>query len=255
MHQLNYDTFARCTIHSGDVIDWEFLAHRNLDQAFFESINIGSFSGPQWGNLFRVNEPIYRELVREFFASFEFEASACRYDPKHLGVNFILGGKPKEMSLLKLGWRVDLYSERKSRENTTLSGLSRAETVASIRNPRVKLAHRCIETTISGRKESTNMVTEIDLYYLYCIYTEGVVCNIPYWLARYLKSIKNKSLICEEMFETRISRSFGLLTNKKRDTLSVEPPPHIFKKKSLIGMGVIWNFKMRYAFGPQHEQS
>ncbi|GJT71465.1 hypothetical protein Tco_1030751 [Tanacetum coccineum] len=149
---------------------------------------------------FRVNKPIYRELVREFFASFEFEASAYRYDPEHLGVKFRLGDEQREMSLLELGWRIGLYSERKSRENATLSGLSRAETVkatrllmkfwpsiedggfnvgnmnvASIWNPRVKLAHRCIVTTISGRKENTNRVTKIDLYYLYCIYMEGVV--------------------------------------------------------------------------------
>ncbi|GKB88117.1 hypothetical protein Tco_0960389 [Tanacetum coccineum] len=26
VHQLNYDTLARRPIHSGDVIDWEFLA-------------------------------------------------------------------------------------------------------------------------------------------------------------------------------------------------------------------------------------
>ncbi|GKE13919.1 hypothetical protein Tco_1421496 [Tanacetum coccineum] len=128
-----------------------------------------------------LEEKIWRELVRESFASFEFDASPCSYDPEHLG----------------------------NRENATLSGLSRAETVkeihllmefwpsigdigfnvgntklASIRDLKVKLAHRCIATTISGRKESTNRVIEINLYYLYCIYTEGVACNIPYWLAK-----------------------------------------------------------------------
>ncbi|GJX08256.1 hypothetical protein Tco_0196188 [Tanacetum coccineum] len=116
--------------------------------------------------------------------------------------------------------------ERKSRDNATLSGLSRAEIVkknrllmefwpsigdggfnvgnikvASIRNPRVKLAHRCIATTISGRKENTNRVTEIDLYYLYFIYTEGVVCNIPYWLAKYLKSVRDKTVEEDEAEE------------------------------------------------------
>nr|GEX33823.1 zinc finger, CCHC-type [Tanacetum cinerariifolium] len=116
------------------------------------------------------------------------------YDPKHLGVKFKLGGEPKEMPLLELGWSVGLYSKRKSRENATLSGLSMAETVASIRNPRVNLAHQCIATTISGRKESTNRVTEIELYYLYCIYTKGVVSNIPYWLAsmKQRKRLKGK---------------------------------------------------------------
>nr|GEV06702.1 zinc finger, CCHC-type [Tanacetum cinerariifolium] len=78
--------------------------------------------------------------------------------------------------------------------------------VASIGNPRVKLAHRCIATTISGRKESTHRVTEIDLYYLYCIYKEGVVCNIPYWLAKYLKRVRQARWIdqqdeCWEQFD------------------------------------------------------
>ncbi|GKA58649.1 hypothetical protein Tco_0757962 [Tanacetum coccineum] len=209
----------------------EFLAHQNLDQAFFDSISTDPFSRPQWGNLFRVNEPIYRELVREFFASFEFEASACRYDPEHVGVKFRLGGEPREMSLLELGWRVGLYTERKSRDNATLSGLSRAETVkenrllmefwpsigdsgfnvgntkvASIRDPRVKLAHRCIATTIAGRKETIHRVTEIDLYYLYCIYTPEVICNISYWLSKYLKGVRDKNLIYGGMFVTRIAR-------------------------------------------------
>ncbi|GKE36137.1 zinc finger, CCHC-type containing protein [Tanacetum coccineum] len=84
----------------------------------------------------------------------------------------------------------------------TLSGLTRAETVKaslmllefwptirdgsfntgntkvkSIRDPKIRLAYRCIATTISRRKESTNRVTKIDLYYLYCIYTNE--CRTP----------------------------------------------------------------------------
>ncbi|GJY04512.1 hypothetical protein Tco_0370452 [Tanacetum coccineum] len=112
----------------------------------------------------------------------------------------LIGGEQREISLLELGCRIGLYTERKYRDNATLSRLSRTETVkencllmefwpsigdggfnvgntkvASIRNPSVKLAHRCLATTISGRKESTHRVTKINLYYLYCIYREGVV--------------------------------------------------------------------------------
>ncbi|GJW67948.1 hypothetical protein Tco_0122372 [Tanacetum coccineum] len=163
------------------------------------------------------------------------------YEPLHTGVTFRLGGVEREMSLLELGWRVGLYSEGESRDVATLSGLRGAETVnstrlthlfwpsigdsrlnvgntkaKSIRNPRIKLAHRCITMTITGRKETTNRVTEIDLFYLYCIFGEGVVCNIPYWLAKYLKSVRDKSVIFGGMFVTRIARSFGLLTNEMR---------------------------------------
>ncbi|GJZ40765.1 hypothetical protein Tco_0587651, partial [Tanacetum coccineum] len=182
-------------------------------QPFFNFINTDTFSGPQWVKLFQINEPIFRELVREFFASFEFDASPCRYEPLHKGVTFRLGGVEREMSLLELGWRVGLYSKGESRDVATLSGLREAETVnytrlthlfwpsigdgrynvgntkaKSIRNPRIKLAHRCITMTIMGRKETTSRVIEIDLFYLYCIFREEVVCNIPYWLAKYLKS-------------------------------------------------------------------
>ncbi|GJT39316.1 hypothetical protein Tco_0939181 [Tanacetum coccineum] len=145
---------------------------------------------------------------------------AVSYDPLHKGVTFRLGGVEREMSLLKFGWRVGLYFERESRNVATLSGLRKAETVNSIRethsiwhsigdgmfnvgntkaqsimDPRIKLAHRCITMTITGTKETTNRVTVIDLFYLYCIFGEGVVCNIPYWLAKYLKGIRDKAMI------------------------------------------------------------
>ncbi|GJY56254.1 hypothetical protein Tco_0455369 [Tanacetum coccineum] len=84
-HQMNYNNLAGRSIHSTDVV-----------------------------NLFQINEPIFRELVREFFASFEFDASPCRYEPLHKGVTFRLGGVEKEMSLLEFGWRVGLYSEKES---------------------------------------------------------------------------------------------------------------------------------------------
>ncbi|GJR40842.1 hypothetical protein Tco_1216526 [Tanacetum coccineum] len=115
------------------------------------------------------------------------------------------GGEESEMPLLKFGWRVGLYSERESRDVATLSGLRNAKMVnathftymfwptigdggynvgntkaKSIRNARIKLAHRCITMTIVGRKETTNRVIEIDLFYLYCIFGErGLFVTSP----------------------------------------------------------------------------
>ncbi|GKD44137.1 hypothetical protein Tco_1268782 [Tanacetum coccineum] len=184
VHQMRHDAFSRCRFHSEDIIDWDFLANQGLAQAFFE------------------------------------------YDPNHLGVRFRLGGEQKEISLLELGWRIGLYSDRQSRESATLSGLRKGVTVkanhlllgfwptigddgfnvgntkvAAIRDPRVKLAHCCIATTIAGRKESTHRVTEINLFYLYCIYSDEVVCNILYWLAKYMVGMREKSLISREAIE------------------------------------------------------
>ncbi|GJX70797.1 hypothetical protein Tco_0307968 [Tanacetum coccineum] len=164
-HQMNYNNLVGRSIHFGDVVDWVFLSNKGMNH--------------------------------------------------YTCVTFKLGGVEREISLLDLGWRVGLYSEGESRDVATLSGLRGAEIVnstrlthlfwpsigegrfnegntkaKSIRNPRIKLAHRCITMTITGRKEMTNRVTEIDLFYLYCIFGEGVVCNSLIWLAINLKTSK-----------------------------------------------------------------
>ncbi|GJU28644.1 hypothetical protein Tco_1167265 [Tanacetum coccineum] len=224
---MHHDNLVGLSIHSGDVVDWEFLSNKGLAQSFFDSINTYPFSRPQWVNFFQINEPVFCELVREFFASFEFDSSPCRYDPLYKGVTFRLGGVEKEMSLLELGWRVGLYSEWESREVATLcklrgslmvnssylnhlfwpsigdDGYNVGNTKAkSIRNPRIRLAHHCLTMTITGRKETTHHVTKINLFYLYCFFREGNVCNIPYWLAKYLKSVREKGIflgdVCDE---------------------------------------------------------
>ncbi|GJV12546.1 hypothetical protein Tco_1354087 [Tanacetum coccineum] len=76
-HQLHFDFLSRCRIHSGSVIDWLFLANHGLYRGFFERINTDHFFGPQWVNLFQINELVYQELVREFVDSIEFDATAC----------------------------------------------------------------------------------------------------------------------------------------------------------------------------------
>ncbi|GJW42818.1 hypothetical protein Tco_0071617 [Tanacetum coccineum] len=205
VRQMRHDALARQRIHSEVIIDWDFLASQGLAQAFFE------------------------------------------YDPNHLGVRFRLGGEKKEIYLLELGWRIGLYSKRQSKKSATLNGLRKGVTmkanhlllgfwptirddgfnvgntkVAAIRDPRVKLAHHFIATTITCRKESTHRVTKIDIFYLYCIYSDEVICNIPYWLAKYMVGMREKSLICGGMFVTRIARSYGLLTNEMMGALTRE---------------------------------
>ncbi|GJU85516.1 hypothetical protein Tco_1293062 [Tanacetum coccineum] len=142
------------------------------------------------------------------------------------------GGEQRTLSLVELGWRVGLYSKAQGGEHGTVTSLYNSVTVKAerlimefwltigdgvfvvehtvakrIRDPRIRLAHHCIATTISGCKDSTQRIMVMDLFYLYCIYGEGVVCNIPYW----------------EML----------------GVLSVEPHAQFLEKKSLIAMEIV----------------
>ncbi|GJU56655.1 hypothetical protein Tco_1234421 [Tanacetum coccineum] len=76
-----------------------------------------------------MDEPVFHELVWEFFTSFEFSSVACRYDPDFKGIWFRLGGEPMKMSLLEFGWSFGLYFEEQSRLSSTKSGLRRGEIV------------------------------------------------------------------------------------------------------------------------------
>ncbi|GJU21331.1 hypothetical protein Tco_1154673 [Tanacetum coccineum] len=71
---------------------------------------------PQLANLFRINEPVYRELVLEFFTTFEFRATTCRNSPRRTGIEFRLGGEHRSLSLVEFGWRVGLYFEAQAGE-------------------------------------------------------------------------------------------------------------------------------------------
>nr|GEZ92121.1 hypothetical protein [Tanacetum cinerariifolium] len=135
-------------------------------------------------------------------------------------------GEERKISLLELSWRIGLYSEDQSREDNTRSKLNRAvnvkemrllmefwqsirdgeftvgnTSVNKVRDPRVKVAHRCIAATILG--------------------------------------VMEKNVISGGMFVTRIARSYRLLTREMMNALSVEHRPYVFKKKSLIAMGIV----------------
>ncbi|GKB31299.1 zinc finger, CCHC-type containing protein [Tanacetum coccineum] len=119
------------------VIDWSFLANHGLDRSFFDSINTNNFSGPQWVNLFQINELVYRELVHEFFASIEFESTVYRYEPEHLGGSYYEGRAFVDGILVN------------NRDDEFVVG---GTSVKKVRDLRVKLADHCIVTTISGPK-------------------------------------------------------------------------------------------------------
>ncbi|GJS78196.1 hypothetical protein Tco_0728077 [Tanacetum coccineum] len=152
------------------------------------------------------------------------------YDPEHLGISSRLGGESRKFSLFQFSSRVRLYYEDRSRENSTRSSLRRAVIV--------KVEHLLMEFWPTIRDEEF----------------VGVICNVPYWLARCLKGIRDRDLICDGMFVTKLARSFGILTRELMDALSFKPRTHIFKKKSLITIGIIVELNRGECYWPVTRQ-
>ncbi|GJS70266.1 hypothetical protein Tco_0703107 [Tanacetum coccineum] len=88
-HQMNYNNLAGRSIHSEDVVDWEFLSNKGLAQSFFDSINTDPFFGTQWANLFQINEPIFHKLARSL---------------PHLSLMPPLAGMTPYTRVSQLGW-------------------------------------------------------------------------------------------------------------------------------------------------------
>nr|GEY45103.1 hypothetical protein [Tanacetum cinerariifolium] len=66
--------------------------------------------------------------------------------------------------------------------------------------------------------------------------------------------VKEMDLLIGGMFITRIAKSFGLWTNLMVDALSVEPHAHVFRKKSLILMGIMMDLGGRTCCWPATHQ-
>ncbi|GKA89267.1 hypothetical protein Tco_0811079 [Tanacetum coccineum] len=115
---------------------------------------------------------------------------------------FINGGGPLEIrgyggggDMVEFGWRVGLYSK-------TEGGKIGMEIA--------------LQNALIVRNETS----------------EGVVCNIPFWLARYLKGVRDGKVIYGSMYVTQLARYFGILTRSMIRALSFEPPAQIIKKKT-----------------------
>ncbi|GJR95288.1 hypothetical protein Tco_0267462 [Tanacetum coccineum] len=63
-------------------------------------------TGPNGAKPLQTNKPVYLELVPEVLCSIEFEATAYRYDPEHLGISSRLGGESRKFSLFQFSSRV-----------------------------------------------------------------------------------------------------------------------------------------------------
>lgn len=122
-------------------------------------------------------------------------------------------------------------------------GFNIGETKASdIRNPRIKVEHRCITMCLTPRKETTQRVTDSDLFFLYTIIDHEVLCNIPYWIATMFTGMPNMTTIFGGMLVTNISRTIGHISEAHVRLMSAVEAPHVYNKRSLLNMRMIMEY-------------
>ncbi|GKC16744.1 hypothetical protein Tco_1013526 [Tanacetum coccineum] len=126
------------------------------------------------------------------------------------------------MSLNKFGWRVGLYTEQQSRDKATVNGLSRAKTVKE-NLMLLEFWPNIRDGGFNGEKKA------------------------PIESLRWTSTI----FIASTPMRSFTTSPIGSLS-EMMNALSVEPPPHVFKKKPLITMGVIIELHSRGVTGLQH---
>lgn len=178
---------------------------------------------------------------------------------------FRLGGELRSCSVDEFGWRLGLYTSEEV-DGAFLLRLLHGETqrsemrcitfwptigdgvytsttgAASIRDPIVRLVHKCITYSLSARHGTTHRITASDLFYLYTIFSADVYCNIPFWVASYLRtSVGERDIdkVYGGMFVTRLARSYGLLTPQIMGYLSDCGNCRVVRVKYLRQMSIV----------------
>ena len=214
----------------------EFLQYTHSDASGVEL-----FVCQGWARLFRIQEPVYREFLLEFYAT-------VSYDPRkplddRTAFAFRLGGVSRECSVIELATRVGIYTADETRsvhfpafladclterptdynENTFWAEITGGVYTPStarggmIRSTTYRMLHRLISMSLTHHKNSER-VPSTDLYFLWALVTPGRHLNLPVALAAYLgrraRGLRGDSPICGGHFITRLARSYQLMTRE-----------------------------------------
>lgn len=229
--------------------DWGLAARTRLDELIqnflqythSDASGVPLFVCQGWERLFRIQEPVYREFLLEFYATVSYDPRKTPDDKT--AFSFRLGGVSRECSAIELATRVGIYTVDETRsvhfptfladcltgrpddynENTFWAEITGGVYTPStargrmIRSTTYRLLHRLIFMSLTHHKNSER-VPSTDLYFLYALVTPGRHLNLPVALAAYLsrraRGLREDSPICGGHFITRLARSYQLLTRE-----------------------------------------
>lgn len=261
-------------IHKKDVhvppsLDWEYAATIRLHHRlapFTTKIHAATgFTCHAWDTLFHFQEPIFREITLEFLSTVQFEQYRDLSD--RTAISFRLGGVSRECSVMELGIRLGLYTREETAspmfstffeachrippEEFRLADVwgmlaneaydSHTAVESMLRSPVHRVLHRLIASTVNHRKGSDKVPVD-DVFYLWCLTSEGVCLNLPYTLAVFLsrkaKGAKKNSPISGGHLISRLAASYDVFSSPHARGLT-RSDPRFMNRSYLYQMRVI----------------
>ena len=161
----------------------------------------------KWDMFVQINEPSFRDLLLEFLATFSFEKHSVTFDKPNT-IQFRIGDHHFQLSLTKFSVHYGFYTL----DFTTILEYyqclydlgntiprvvwndfcapdapaydARMTKGSTIRDPALRYLHHLVTATISGRRESTGVVTQRD-FFLLVICTRSIIYNYVLTLSFY----------------------------------------------------------------------
>ncbi|GJS01365.1 hypothetical protein Tco_0317873 [Tanacetum coccineum] len=178
-----------------------------------------------WVRAFNIREPIYPELCREFYATYEFdEVCADNELQSKKIISFKLGGRAHSLTLLEFARRLGLeYWERISLDRDL--HLSRSS-ITSVRFPILRVLHKMITYGLCQRTTGYEKIQRNDMWLLSMFKDrhQNGYANVAWVITKWMKGkgagSQKDSQICCGQFILKIARKSRVLTKEIIRSLS-----------------------------------
>ena len=227
----------------------------------------------KWDLFIQINEPPFKELLLEFLATFSFNKSSTIFDLPNT-VQFRLGDNRFQLSLTEFSihcgfYNIEFTSSPEYQQCLTDIGDAipgmvwnnfrapdtpdydpRMTKGSAITDPAIRYLHRLITSTISGRRESTGVVSQRDLFYLHCFRNRRVP-HLGYGFALYMDNMakKKKGSLCGAPYITRLAKGLGVFNNLSG--LTTTPPMMPFDIRIMRSLGFVTKRNGQYIVAGQ----
>ncbi|GKD27731.1 hypothetical protein Tco_1233945 [Tanacetum coccineum] len=173
-----------------------------------------------WRRWFGIRGPLVREFISEFLSTCRMSDTVIDLDTAD-SLCFQLGEVRRRITWRQFILALGLHTELEMAEAGDFLGP--APSYVLIRDIVRRLCHRMIAYSISGRGQTPEKLTGIDLFYLRSM-DRGTI-NVPHLLAQYLfrhaEGRKSRSTLSGGNFIGRLAMHFGLVSDDRLRGLQV----------------------------------